>query len=195
MASTISGVYDNNIKPAVDNITAAFNNLMTFITGGFSEQWSQAWTAISNKFASIFGSITDFVKVPMNGVIALVNKAIASLNAISVEIPSFVPGVGGEKFGVNIPQIAMLESGGIATGPTLSMIGEGREPEAVMPLSRLSSMMGAQPAAAPVNISLNINVNEGSSVSADIRSASEQAAQELKRQLQRLMANERRLAY
>ena len=39
--------------------------------------------------------------------------------------------------------IPMLASGGIVTGPTLAMIGEGGGPEAVIPLDRLNSFMGA----------------------------------------------------
>lgn len=38
--------------------------------------------------------------------------------------------------------IPMLAEGGIATGPTLAMIGEGRGPEAVIPLDKLEGMMG-----------------------------------------------------
>jgi hypothetical protein len=34
-----------------------------------------------------------------------------------------------------------LAEGGIVTGPTLALIGEGRESEAVIPLSKLNSMM------------------------------------------------------
>ena len=35
-----------------------------------------------------------------------------------------------------------LATGGIVTAPTLAVIGEGRGPEAVIPLSQLGSMMG-----------------------------------------------------
>jgi phage-related minor tail protein len=37
--------------------------------------------------------------------------------------------------------IPMLAEGGIATGPTLAMIGEGRGPEAVIPLDKLEGML------------------------------------------------------
>ena len=38
--------------------------------------------------------------------------------------------------------IPMLAEGGIVTGPTLAMVGEGGGPEAVIPLDRLNSFMG-----------------------------------------------------
>jgi len=39
-----------------------------------------------------------------------------------------------------VPDIPELAQGGIVTGPTLAMIGEGNEPEAIIPLSKLASM-------------------------------------------------------
>jgi hypothetical protein len=44
-------------------------------------------------------------------------------------------------------QAIPLASGGIVTGPTLAMVGEGGESEAVMPLSKLESMMAPTAAA------------------------------------------------
>jgi hypothetical protein len=38
--------------------------------------------------------------------------------------------------------IPALAEGGIATGPTLALIGEGKGPEAVIPLDKLEGMMG-----------------------------------------------------
>jgi hypothetical protein len=37
--------------------------------------------------------------------------------------------------------IPALAEGGVVTGPTLALIGEGRESEAVIPLSKLNTMM------------------------------------------------------
>jgi SLT domain-containing protein len=38
--------------------------------------------------------------------------------------------------------IPMMAEGGIVTGPTLAMVGEGGGPEAVIPLDRLNSFIG-----------------------------------------------------
>ena len=45
---------------------------------------------------------------------------------------------------INKPEIEPvgLASGGIVTSPTNALIGEGGEPEAVIPLSKLSTMVG-----------------------------------------------------
>jgi hypothetical protein len=48
---------------------------------------------------------------------------------------------GGLSFGKAFAKVLGLADGGIATGPTLAMIGEGSESEAVLPLSKLGNMM------------------------------------------------------
>jgi hypothetical protein len=48
---------------------------------------------------------------------------------------------GGISFGKAFGKVLGLASGGVATGPTLAMIGEGSESEAVLPLSKLGNMM------------------------------------------------------
>ena len=46
--------------------------------------------------------------------------------------------------GFSIPSIPLLAEGGIATGATLAMVGEGQEPEAILPLSKLAGMLEGQ---------------------------------------------------
>ena len=48
---------------------------------------------------------------------------------------------GGVSFIGAFTKVLGLASGGVATGPTLAMIGEGSESEAVLPLSKLSNIM------------------------------------------------------
>ncbi|MEU3600875.1 phage tail tape measure protein [Streptomyces sp. NPDC006798] len=60
-------------------------------------------------------------------------------NFMGMDIPSFT---------LHTPDIPYLAEGGVVTGPTLAMVGEGREDEAVLPLSRLDGMLRS--VAAPV---------------------------------------------
>ena len=48
---------------------------------------------------------------------------------------------GGVSFIGAFTKVLGLASGGVATGPTLAMIGEGSESEAVLPLSKLGNIM------------------------------------------------------
>ena len=114
-----------------------FRGILDFITGVFTGNWRKAWTGVKNIFGGIMSGLKSVIKSPLNGVISLVNAAISGLNRISVDIPDFVPGFGGKKFGINIPKIPYLAKGGLIDSPTLSVIGEqGKEvvKEAVVPL-------------------------------------------------------------
>ena len=135
----ISNLWSNSLKPILTGI-------IDFITGVFSGNWSKAWQGVVDMLGGIFGGIVSVVKAPINAVIGLINSAISGLNSISVNIPDWVPGVGGKTFGVNIPEMSYLENGGILTEPTLIgygvMAGEknkGRngQAEAVIPLTRM----------------------------------------------------------
>lgn len=69
----------------------------------------------------------------VNAIITGVNAIIKGINKISIDVPDWVPVIGGSKFGFNIPLIPKLAKGGIVDRATLAMIGEhGRE--AVVPL-------------------------------------------------------------
>lgn len=118
------------IAPYIENVITILTNLIEFITNVFSGNWSAAWQNVAN-----------IAKVPINAVISAINWVISKINSISVTIPDWVPGVGGTTLGFNIPTIPALAAGGVATAPTLAMIGEGGEPEAVMPLSKLAELL------------------------------------------------------
>ena len=64
--------------------------------------------------------------------------------------------------GMGIP--TMMAEGGIVTSPTLAMIGEGRGPEAVIPLDRLGSMGGGN------NVTIHVNGGDPNAVVAALRS-------------------------
>ena len=130
-----------SIQAAVDNVKAIFQNIIDFISNVFSGNWSAAWQNIVNIFGNLFGMIVNLAQAPLNGVISAINWVISKINSISVTIPDWVPGVGGKTLGFNIPTIPQLAEGGVATSPTLAEIGEGGEPEAVMPLSKLAAML------------------------------------------------------
>ena len=130
-----------SIQAAVENVKAIFQNIIDFISNVFSGNWSAAWQNIVNIFGNLFGMIVNLAKAPINGVISAINWVLSKINSISVTIPDWVPGVGGKTLGFNIPTIPQLAEGGVATSPTLAEIGEGGEPEAVMPLSKLAALL------------------------------------------------------
>lgn len=140
LGAYLSGWWQS-IQDAWVNVQAIFSNIISFIDNVFSGNWSAAWTNIINIFGNVFGMIVNLAKAPINGVISAINWVLGKINSISVTIPDWVPGVGGKTLGFNIPTIPALAVGGIATAPTLAQIGEGGEPEAVLPLSKLAALL------------------------------------------------------
>lgn len=164
------------------------------------------WAAFSKTFPEaaglikkVFGTVFGVVKMQINSLISIVNTVTSSINkALSkVKIPDWVPVFGGKSFSVNIPKIPQLAAGGIATRSTIANIGEGGEPEAVLPLSKLSSMLGgASGGNISVSFSPTINVSGGSGdVYAEVRRGLDAARVDLERNLERLLANNRRLSF
>ena len=140
LGAVLSGVW-TSIQDCWANIQAIFSNIISFIDNVFSGNWSAAWQNIVAIFGNVFGLIVNLAKAPINAVISAINWVLSKINSISVTIPDWVPGVGGTTLGFNIPTIPALAAGGVATAPTLAMIGEGGEPEAVLPLSKLAALL------------------------------------------------------
>jgi hypothetical protein len=105
---------------------------------------------VKDKFDAIAGAIDGAVSAISGAIGRVVNAIKGPINAVlgawnniafvmpRVEIPDWVPGIGGNGFGgftVDFPNIPLLARGGIINGPTLAMLGE-RGPEAVVPLTR-----------------------------------------------------------
>jgi phage-related protein len=106
----------------------------------------RAWGGLAGFVKGVFNSVLGAVRDPINGVISLVNSAIRALNRVKVSVPSWIPDIGGQTFGINIPVIPTLAGGGIVLprmGGTLALLAEQGQAEAVLPLSRLGSLLSA----------------------------------------------------
>ena len=129
------------IAPIVENIIGVLTGLIEFLTGVFSGNWEMAWQGICDIVSNLVQGLVQIVKLPINAIIGAVNSVIGAINNCGFTIPDWVPVLGGKSFSINLPTIPMLAAGGIATAPTLAMIGEGGEPEAVLPLSKLAALL------------------------------------------------------
>lgn len=87
-----------------------------------------------NKYLNgIFDSLWSIAKAPLNLIIRGINSLIRGANKIHFDVPDWVPGLGGKRFGFNIKEIPLLEKGTVVSTPTQAIIGE-HGAEAVMPL-------------------------------------------------------------
>lgn len=160
---------------------------------GMKESWNNFWDAIGGKVSAVWQGIKNAVKSGINSVINFVNSGIGQLNKFQVNVPKGVPIIGGKHVGLNIPTIPTLATGGIATAPTLAEIGEGGEPEAVVPLSKLSNMLNGG-AGGGITYSPNIVIN-GNADKSEISEAMRSSYEEFKEFMDRYTSERRRLAF
>lgn len=121
----------NNIKGAFSGMVGWFRGIWTKVTGIFKAAGDAIGNAVGGAFkAAINGAIT-MVQNALNAPINAINGAIGQINKL--------PGVDiGKIPTLNLPKLA---KGGIVSSATIAMIGEGSEPEAVIPLSKLDKML------------------------------------------------------
>lgn len=130
--ASVVGVLFTQWSKIISNIMNALRGLIDFLLGVFSGDWRRAWEGLTSMVKNIFGGVVNYVKIPLNTMISLLNNAIKGINKI--QVPDWVPDIGGK--GINIPLIPQLAKGGIVDSATLAMIGEGKSAEAVIPLDR-----------------------------------------------------------
>jgi hypothetical protein len=110
-----------------------------FTAGGelIAGLWNGVMEGIKNVAKSAWESVKQFFVDAINWIINKMNSFINALNSVSGVLGRAL-GLG--KRGLSIGTIPTLATGGIVTSPTLAMIGEGGEPEAVIPLSKMGDM-------------------------------------------------------
>lgn len=131
----------NGIKGVVSKV---FNVLKdkAGISNAIKEKVIGAWGAIKEKTKEIWDGIKNAIKSPINAIIGFLNKLISGiangingltgmLNNLKFDIPDWVPGVGGNSLGFNIPkvtapQIPYLASGAVIRGgdPFMAVLGD-----------------------------------------------------------------------
>lgn len=138
---TIISIFDtawNTVKDIFNGAANILSGIMKTLTGILTGDWEKAWKGAKQVFKGVWDNIKSMFKGAVNFIIDGINLLISGLNKIKFSIPSWVPGIGGRSFGINIPKIPKLAEGGIVTGPTLAMIGEAG-PEAVIPLDKMGA--------------------------------------------------------
>lgn len=83
----------------IDSIMNAIPNLLNSIIN-FCYNLGPA---IENTVDSIIRSITKLVNFVVSAVEYIANLVIGAVNSMSIEVPDWVPGIGGSKYGFNLP--------------------------------------------------------------------------------------------
>ena len=157
----ISSEFQTTFMPMMENVRHQMVN--------FTALAIQAGQAVRDVFAQslrdAFGELEEgetrfgkfkesMAKMLRDMIIQFTAAAIAAF-ALAVAVRLAIGGVGGlggigdifstmQSVGGFMPNIPMLAEGGVVTSPTLAMIGEGGQSEAVIPLDRLNEFGGGQ---------------------------------------------------
>lgn len=128
-ASTVWSAIRKSLTDTWDGIKTSASTIFTTI----KESILGAFDGVKNKMTGIWSDIWTTIKTYINKIIGGFNGMISGMNKLKIDIPDWVPGMGGGSLGFSIPNIPMLAKGGIVDQPTLAMVGEAGK-EAVMPL-------------------------------------------------------------
>lgn len=189
----------NFLTPAFQGLMIILQNVIDFVTNVFTANWSAAWDNVTNIFGTIWGGIVGLVKGPINAVIGIINSAIGAINSISVTIPDWVPLVGGQTLGFNIPQIPMLATGGTITEPMLAVVGDA--PETIVPhgnTPRNRALLGEAAAGVGAGIGgtvVNFNVTITGSNAEEVRQGVLDAEEEFERRMDAYFAKKARVSF
>lgn len=154
-----SGLWEgltNGASKVWESIQSVFNGVKDW----FTEKFDAAWTAIKQVFepvtswfagiwdgikkvfepvtgwfSNVFEKVGNIIKTPLNAVIRAINTVIDGLNSLSFDVPDWVPFIGGQKLGFNIPHLPLLARGGVLNRGQVGLL-EGNGAEAVVPLEK-----------------------------------------------------------
>lgn len=144
ISSIISNVI-NTIKNTISNVLNAIKTVWDNVFNGLKNTATNIFNGIWNAIKGVINSILGGIEKMANGVINGLNGMIRAMNSLSFDVPDWVPGIGGKKFGFNIPTLGTvslprLAKGGIVNQPTQAIIGEAGK-EAVLPLENNTEWM------------------------------------------------------
>jgi hypothetical protein len=132
---------DKDLKQAQKTATDFANTMSQEVTGGLMSMWD-AMESGENPLAALGNFFKDLLKQLAAAVVqALIFQGIMSALGMG-GVASGGGGLGGGLIG-GISKIFGFAEGGIVSQPTLSMVGEGGQSEAIMPLNKLGNMMNS----------------------------------------------------
>ena len=106
IALTVIETFIGTACVLINGILDVFNGVITFLTGVFSGNWSLAWEGIVQIFSGVFGTIAGICETILGSVKSTINAVVGGINSISVDVPDWVPGVGGQHYQPSIPMLA-----------------------------------------------------------------------------------------
>lgn len=135
------------ISDVSKGIIKALGGVADFLAGVFTLDWKRAWEGIQTFMEGWKDALVGIFKGAVNLIIDALNYMIRQVNKVNIDVPEWVPGIGGKSLGFTVKEIPKLAKGGLAYGPTLAMVGDNKgaaaDPEVISPLSTLQDMLSS----------------------------------------------------
>lgn len=150
LAPTVADVWDivaGIIDRAVTFISDAINGIIEIVEGvidillGIAQgDWQRVWDGfaevidgVAGVIKAIINNVIGIIEGMANAVVAAINTMIRAINTINFTVPDWIPGVGGNSVGFNIPEvnkvsIPRLADGAVIRGgdPFMAVLGDQR---------------------------------------------------------------------
>ena len=152
IGETLSMAAQNFQAIFIDPVVAGFQSVVQFVNTSFVQPLSQAISQLVQSIATVFQNVTQAITAPfkaafdtvrgiVNQILNTIGRAVGS---VVMAINNVIAGANQALARVNLPQIPFLPmpnipqfaEGGVVSGPTLAMVGEGGEPEYIVPQSK-----------------------------------------------------------
>ena len=109
------------IKSKIQTTTNYIKSIVLGIIDTIKNKIGEIGTKVSNVFNSIKSVAINIINFLIDGM----NKFINGMNKIQWDVPTWIPVIGGQKWGVNIPNIPRLAQGGIVNMPNRGVMVGG----------------------------------------------------------------------
>lgn len=133
LCATAFAAIANAATTRLSAIIDGLGSVTNFLENVFSFKWSSAWTSIKDSLRGVVNSMVGFLNKILSSMATAINSVVGAVNRLSFQVPAWVPGLGGKRFGfslstVTAPSIPYLAQGAVlpANKPFLAVVGDQR---------------------------------------------------------------------
>lgn len=101
------------------NVTEPIGNFFTGLWDGIKGAFTKAFDFIKKAFKGYVNGWITMVESFINFFIKGINVLVRGINKLSFNVPDWVPGIGGNKLGFNIPQVPQVQIPRLAQGAVI----------------------------------------------------------------------------
>lgn len=142
IAGIVAGVnwIIQNWEMLKERAVSIFGSILSFFEG-IGEAWSNVWNEAAEGISDAFDTMKNAALEKLQPIIDILDKIVSAASKAMNAIGGSTIGKSFKNLGGNLG-ITPFAEGGIVTGPTIGLLGEAGESEAVIPLSKMGGMGG-----------------------------------------------------